>query len=34
VMSLLFSQYREIMQWLINRTIKNWKINPENVVRL
>ena len=23
VMSLLFSQYREIMQWLINKTIKN-----------
>jgi hypothetical protein len=24
VMSLLFSQYREIMQWLINKTVKNW----------
>jgi hypothetical protein len=23
VMSLLFSQYREIMHWLINKTIKN-----------
>jgi hypothetical protein len=23
VMSLLFSQYKEIMQWLINKTIKN-----------
>jgi hypothetical protein len=34
VMSLLFSQYREIMQWLINKTIKNWKTNSENLVRL